>query len=453
MEPQNKEIINNKNEININDNEKNNKNNNEKVTRKNNNKKKSKINKKIIEQSNLNNKNENEEKVKKIENKNHIIKVKIVDELPKDAVLENKIKNTIYKIIFVFHNQDNFISVKPELKMINLIKKIGKKLDISIEKLSFNYKDFEITDKYNDMTVKEFFNFPINKSRPIIYVKIKQNYNNNSQNNLNGENEKYSLFYKKNYDNKVKIMNYPSMMDINIGANDDIYNIINTFLKESNIVSDFTCERNEEAKDNKIKVPNDNNDSNNNDLISNINSDNNTNLLENKSESNINNNNDNNKSIVYYIGFPSPDIAFDFNRYMNSLRLMNPTFKNIKTIFISSKKKSPKKIKLNDDQNIYSRRVYKNNYNYRYGTSLNLEERDLDKRNIEILNIVRNNYLNNKMKGLIRGSNSYNNYLSISSPYSTPYDERIKDNHENKKKWLNSRGFISTVNKYSGVHI
>ena len=357
MEPQNKEIINNKNEININDNENKNKNNNEKVTRKNNNKKKSKINKKIIEQSNLNNKNENEEKVKKIENKNHIIKVKIVDELPKDAVLENKIKNTIYKIIFVFHNQDNFISVKPELKIINLIKKISKKLDISIEKLSFNYKDFEITDKYNDMTVKEFFNFPINKSRPIIYVKIKQNYNNNSQNNLNGENEKYSLFYKKNYDNKVKIMNYPSMMDINIGANDDIYNIINTFLKESNIVSDFTCERNEETKDNKTKASNDNNDSNNNDLISNINSDNNTNLLENKSESNINNNNDNNKSIVYYIGFPSPDIAFDFNRYMNSLRLMNPTFKNIKTIFISSKKKSPKKIKLNDDQNIYSRSI------------------------------------------------------------------------------------------------
>ena len=56
------------------------------------------------------------------------------------------------------------------------------------------------------------------------------------------------------------------------------------------------------------------------------------------------------------------------------------------------------------------------------------------------------------MKSLDKGKNTYI-FLNNSTPYITPYDERIKDNHENKKKWLNSRGFISTVNKYSGVHI
>ena len=49
----------------------------------------------------------------------------------------------------------------------------------------------------------------------------------------------------------------------------------------------------------------------------------------------------------------------------------------------------------------------------------------------------------------MRGNNSCG-YLNISSPYSTPYDESIKDKHENRKKWLNPKGFISCVNKNSG---
>ena len=44
-------------------------------------------------------------------------------------------------------------------------------------------------------------------------------------------------------------------------------------------------------------------------------------------------------------------------------------------------------------------------------------------------------------------------YLNSSSPYITPYDEVIKEKHENKKRWLNPRGFISSVNKYSGINI
>ena len=403
--------------------------------------------KKGVEQSKNNNENEHKQKEEK---KKIFIKTKIVDEVPKDQILENKIKNVYHKIVYVFHNKDYFLTVKPELKIINMINKIKKQLNIENETISLKYKDNEITEKYNEFTVKQFFNFPQNKSRPILYVKIKRIINNYSNDNLSSEIEKYSIFYKRNYDNKIKISNFPLITDLNLGTNDELYNIINTFLKENNIVSDFTCERQEEKPKNnnnneiKVIVPMENNDSQSNNEMPIINDTNNI-LQENKNESN------NKNTISYIIGFPSPDIAFDFNRYLNTVRLMNPTFKNIKIQVLLSKKKSQKKNKkLNDDE--YNKKNYQYNYNYRYGTALNYDEPDLDKRNIEILSVIRNNFLNNKMNSLMKGNNSCG-YLSISSPYSTPYDESIKDKRENKKKWLNPQGFISSVNKYSGVHL
>ena len=73
---------------------------------------------------------------------------------------------------------------------------------ISIEKIIIvKYK--EISEKYNNLTVKEFFNFLINKSRPILYVKLKHNISNNSQSNWISKIEKYNLF-KNSYDNKNK---------------------------------------------------------------------------------------------------------------------------------------------------------------------------------------------------------------------------------------------------------
>ena len=381
---------------------------------------------------NIENKENNEQPKK--EEIPEVIETKIINELPKNDVLENKVKNVIYKICFSFNNQDNYITVKPQIKMVTIINKIINKLNKPIDQLSFYYNEKEITEKYNDMTVKEFFNFPKNKSRPIIYVNNKQNNNNNFNTiNVSSEIDKFGVIYKKGYENKVKIMNYPSFEDINVGVNEDIYNVINTFLKETNINSDFICERKDENLNKKIEI---------------------------KSNDNLNNNidednkiNNNNKNIVYIIGFPSPDIAFDFNRYMNSLKIMNPTFKNIKLQILLSKKKVKKNNKqINDAQNEDNNINYKRNYNYRYGALLNMDEMDLDKRNIEVLNVIRNNFLNNKLNGITNTNNS-SNYLNSSSPYVTPYEERIKEKHENRKKWLNPKGFISSVNKYSGIHI
>ena len=395
--------------------------------------------------NNSGNNNENQDQVKP-EPKVEVIETKVVNELPKNDVLENKIVNVIYKIVYVYNNQDNFMKVKPELKISSIINRISKKLNVSQDQLILTYRDQDINAKYYDMTVKEFFNFPKNKSRPILYVRIKQTKDsNNIKASSSAEFEKY-IFCKKSYDNKIKIINYPSLTDLSVGINDDIYSIVNEFLKEVNVTSDFTCERKEENKDkNDINV--DSKSNNIDEQNSNLNNENNT-LEENKSDINLNsNNNDTNKStVIYIIGFPSPDLAFDFNRYMNSLRLINPTFKNIKIQVLLSKKKS-KKNKTIDDET-YKR----NNHNYRYGASLNLEEQDLEKRNIEILNIVRNNFLNNRMNEIMKGNNN-SNYLNISTPYTTPYDERIKEEHENRKKWLSPKGFISSVNKYSGIHI
>jgi len=408
-------------------------------------KKKGKKPKKNTDQSKDKNNNENKDQIKP-EPKVEVIETKVVNELPKNEVLENKIVNVIYKIVYVYNNQDNYMTVKPELKIINIINRISKKLNVSQDQLVLTYRDQDINAKYYDMTVKEFFNFPKNKSRPILYVRIKQNKeSNNIRVSSSAEFEKY-IFCKKSYDNKIKIMNYPSLTDINVGINDDIYSVVNEFLKEVNVTSDFTCERKEENNKNDVNA--DSKSNNNDEQNSNLNNENNTNTLEeNKSDINLNNNNDINKStVIYIIGFPSPDLAFDFNRYMNSLRLMNPTFKNIKIQVLISRKKSKKNRTINDETNKRS------NHNYRYGASLNLEEQDLEKRNIEILNIVRNNFLNNRMNEIMKGNNN-SNYLNISTPYTTPYDERIKEVHENKKKWLSPKGFISSVNKYSGIHI
>ena len=57
---------------------------------------------------------------------------------------------------------------------------------------------------------------------------------------------------------------------------------------------------------------------------------------------------------------------------------------------------------------------------------------------------------NGEMKRNLLNMN-INRYINNSGPYITPYDQYKNDEKENKKKWLNPKGFISSVNKYSGI--
>ena len=372
-------------------------------------------------------KNDNKE-IEKTENKE--IKssgeAKVIDELPKNKILVNKKIKTVYRLVYVFRNEDGYVNANLDNKMIDVIKKISKKLDIADDKLYIKYNDKKITESDNDLTVKKFFNIPKNKSRPILYVKIKtdtiikiekmsKSYDATNKSSL------YNQSSYINYPNRVKIENYPSSQNINSNNNEDIYSIINSFLKEGNIKSDFFVEKKEIEKD-----------------TYNANLEDTDYVEENKLESN-----ENNINLTYFVGFPTPDIAFDFKRYMNIFKLINPTFKDIKIQFLLGKKKSKRKL-----VDIFEE-PSKNNY---VGIYSNLEAENPEEKNKEVIAKIRNNYINNQMKKM-NNINIYRyGYLNSSSPYSTPYDEILKDKHENRKKWLNPKGFITSVNKYSGIH-
>ena len=372
-------------------------------------------------------KNDNKE-IEKTENKE--IKssgeAKVIDELPKNKILVNKKIKTVYRLVYVFRNEDGYVNANLDNKMIDVIKKISKKLDIADDKLYIKYNDKKITENDNDLTVKKFFNFPKNKSRPILYVKIKtdsiikiekmsKSYDATNKSSLNNQSSYI------NYPNRVKIENYPSSQNINSSNSEDIYSIINSFLKEGNIKSDFFVEKKEKEKD-----------------IYNANLEDTDFVEENKLESNENNNN-----ITYFVGFPTPDIAFDFKRYMNIFKLINPSFKDIKIQLLLGKKKSKRKlVDILEEPS-------KNNY---IGIYSNLEAENPEEKNKEVIAKIRNNYINNQMKRMNNINIFRYGYLNSSSPYSTPYDEILKDKHENRKKWLNPKGFITSVNKYSGIH-
>ncbi len=357
---------------------------------------------------------------------NNLSQAKIIDELPKNELYDNKKIKVAYRLVFVFKNEDVSINVKPETKLINVIKKISSKIKIPFKKLYINYNDKTLTEKDYEATVKQFFGFPKNKSRPILYVKLKSltedivnkyNYLNNSSDSIN----KSKYYTKTSYPNKVKISNYPSLIDINVSANDDIYNIINAFLKEAKINSDFFVERKEDKKENDINI--NSNESN-------------------EQDSNVVETNEN-ISIIYIVGFPTPDVAFDFNRYMSILKLVNPTFKNIKIKLLIGNKKSLKNKQIE----------YEEQKKSLIGIYSNLDATNPEEKNIKVIAKIRDNFINNQMYKM-NNINIYRyGYLNSASPYITPYDEVIKEKHENKKRWLNPRGFISSVNKYSGVNL
>ena len=364
-----------------------------------------------------------EEKVNKL--KNSSSQAKIIDELPKNKIYEIKNVKTVYRLVYVFKNEDGFINVKPDTKIINVIKRISKKINTPPEKFYIKYNENTLTETDNDLTVKQYFDFPKNKSRPILYIKMKSlnnanaNTNNNYLSNSYDAINKSNLYGKSSYINKVKITNYPSMVNINVSANDDIYNIVNAFFKEVKINSDFYVERKEQEKK-YYSQP----------------------VIE-EEEDNLALND--NTIIIYYVSFPTPDIAFDFKRYLTILKLVNPTFKDIKLELVIGHKKSNKKIK--------KLIIEEPSKNTLMGIYSNLEASNPLEKNKEVIAKIRNNYINSQMHK-INNINIYRyGYLNSASPYSTPYEEVIKEKHENRKKWLNPKGFISSVNKYSGVNL
>lgn len=301
------------------------------------------------------------------------IQTQVIDENSKIGI--ESIKRRIsYKIIFIYRNEDHYITIKPNCKISEIKEIISKEINLDKDKIILIYKDKEIDDTNRNVPVNNIINFAKLKSRPILYVKKKYVNNLNSLNNLNLY--KFNLL---NYENKIKIINYPTMSNSKLTADEDLFNIVSEFCKNNSITSAFHIEKN-----------------------------------------------DDNPDLVYHlIYFASSDIVFDFNRYFTSLKITNPLFKNTKAVMILSKRKNNYN---NINNTIENKRIRKKSYKEVYE-----EKRKSGEMKRNLLNMNINRFINN------------------SGPYITPYDQLKLDEKENKKKWLNPKGFISSVNKYSGV--
>ena len=338
------------------------------------------------------------------ENQNN--NISIINEIEKNDLKHYKLIPSIYKIIFVFRNEDFYLTVKENTTIKSLRLSISKLLNIDINQISMVYEEKEIDISNDEKTVELYFNIKKMRSRPIIYIKKKHLTNSMSADNLSN----YFLF-KKIYNNKVKIINFPSEINNNNNIEENLNNIIHDFFKNNSSIG-------EGSNENELyKIENHN-----------------ENLEEQK------NNN------VFIIGFSSPDLAFDFNRYLNSLRLINPVFKDLKSNIILMKKRGLE---------LKAKKVEGNNNspkgNLRYGIDYILEENNLNKMNSNILKLIRNNYL--KRKKLKKDKNNSQIFVNVSGPYLSLLDKERQEEKEKKKKWISPEGFISCVGKYSGIQL
>ena len=343
---------------------------------------------------------------------NHIEKteVKIIDEVKQNLKRIDAIKKKVYKIIFVFRNEDFYVTVKLNTLIKNMRNAICQLIGMNVKKISLMYQDVEIDESYDEKTVEEYFNLKFIKYRPIVYIKKKFI--------LEAETSPFNII-PKNYNYKVKVQNFPISREKNFESSDSIDNIVNNFFK-----SYYSVNNNNNNLENIYHYK-----------IENV-------LLDNNPEEEKKDQNENDNP-SYIVCFSSQDIAFDFNRYINALKLVNNIFKDIKAIIIQNPKKV---LKLKTNQNTVRTTI-------KYGIDYGLEdETDLKKRNSKLLKLVRINFLKKEQLKKVRRNNSQSNITGV-GPYLSSIDKERLEEKENRKKWMSPEGFISCVGKYSGIQI
>jgi len=343
---------------------------------------------------------------------NHTAKteVKVIDEVKQNSKRIDVIKKKVYKIIFVFRNEDFYITVKLNTLIKDMRNAICQLIGMNVKKISLMYQDVEIDEAYDEKTVEEYFNLKYIKYRPIVYIKKKFI--------LEAESSAFNSI-PKNYNYKVKIQNFPISREKNFESSDSIDNVVNNFFK-----SYYSINNNNNNLENiyHYKIENVLLDSNQ------------------EEENKVPNENDNHS---YVVCFSSQDIAFDFNRYINALKLVNNIFKDVKANIIQNPKKV---IKVKTNQNTVRTTI-------KYGIDYGLEdETDLKKRNSKLLKLVRINFLKKEQLKKVRRNNSQSNITGV-GPYLSLIDKERLEEKENRKKWMSPEGFISCVGKYSGIQI
>ena len=343
--------------------------------------------------------------------------VKIIDEVTKNSKRIQVIKKKVYKIIFVYNNEDFYITVKLNTLIKNVRNSICQLIGLNINKISLVYNDVVIDESHDNKTVDEFFNLKNIKFRPIVYIIKKRS--------IEMESSHFNII-PKNYNYKIRIQNYPINQENNFQSKDNLDNIINNFFKNYYSV---------------------NNNNNNLENIYHYKIEEES-LNENEEEEEKEEEKEENKKPIeeviptYIVCFSSQDIAFDFNRYINILKIVNPIFKEVKSNIIIPRKV----IKTRNKPNTIKGFI-------KYGVDYGLEEgMDLRKRNSKILKLVRQKYLKKEELRKLQKSSSQESITGI-GPYLSILDKERLQRKEDKKKWINPDGFISCVGKYSGIKL
>lgn len=403
-------------------------------------------------------------------------------------IVKLKVNKIVYRIIFKYKSEEKFLSFRPETKIREMKENISKMINLEINQMIVIYNDKEISDNDSDKTLNNFFGdqkLPINLIVKKKYsTDVKSLYYLNQ--GLSGYDHKVkvinypSLTSKSvsSYKNIFELVNnFYKQNSINAGFSVDreiIQNNIkkkreNLYIKtENNLVNNSNSnniniyneeineERNEKNKEkNKEESKEENKDLNNK-----------VNKKENKEEdggkgeegveekrenggnkgeeikkeevkedgkenelpllTSQNKKNEYNNIMIYIVGFPSPGLAFDFNRYLSTLKITNPTYKDIKSHLMLSKVNNLSRKKISSTNELtYS-------HESRYNRSRNL------------LNNINNAFSYQLDKGTIRSS----------SPYISTDEQRYLDYKENKSKWLSPKGFIPSVNnRWSGMNL
>ena len=394
----------------------------------------------IKEQSNKSNNIQNEQtssnttqKTDDIITPKPIIKkeVKIIDEVTKNSKRIQVIKKKVYKIIFVYNNEDFYITVKLNTLIKNVRNSICQLIGLNINKISLVYNDVVIDESHDNKTVDEFFNLKNIKFRPIVYIIKKRS--------IEMESSHFNII-PKNYNYKIRIQNYPINQENNFQSKDNLDNIINNFFKNY-----YSVNNNNNNLENIYHYKIEEESLNENEEEEEKEEEEKEEKEEEKDEKEEKE--ENKKPIeevipTYIVCFSSQDIAFDFNRYINILKIVNPIFKEVKSNIIIPRKV----IKTRNKPNTIKGFI-------KYGVDYGLEEgMDLRKRNSKILKLVRQKYLKKEELRKLQKSSSQESITGI-GPYLSILDKERLQRKEDKKKWINPDGFISCVGKYSGIKL
>ena len=357
--------------------------------------------------------------------------VKIIDEVTKNSKRIQVIKKKVYKIIFVYNNEDFYITVKLNTLIKNVRNSICQLIGLNINKISLVYNDVVIDESHDNKTVDEFFNLKNIKFRPIVYIIKKRS--------IEMESSHFNII-PKNYNYKIRIQNYPINQENNFQSKDNLDNIINNFFKNY-----YSVNNNNNNLENIYHYKIEEESLNENEEKEEKEEEEKEEKEEKKDEKEEKE--ENKKPIeevipTYIVCFSSQDIAFDFNRYINILKIVNPIFKEVKSNIIIPRKV----IKTRNKPNTIKGFI-------KYGVDYGLEEgMDLRKRNSKILKLVRQKYLKKEELRKLQKSSSQESITGI-GPYLSILDKERLQRKEDKKKWINPDGFISCVGKYSGIKL